>query len=338
MATTKKQPTKKRAASKSQREEKVKSLRILEIDEMIRSGSYPNANDLCKKFEVSRSTIMRDLDFLRDRYNAPLEYDAVRNGFYYTNSSFFIKSVMLTEGELFSVSVIERLLEQYKNTPLENSIKHIFEKIVQLLPQEVSVDTFFMGKDVSFISDPLPQIDEKVFEAVFECLRKKHALQFAYRSVSSTTHKVRTIYPYHVICQKGNWYVLGYSLEKSEVRTYSLARIKDAKKLRETFEVPKDFKAEKYFDSEFGVWHNDKKPETIELLFSEKVNTYILERQWHTTQKVKQNKDGSVTLVFKSNQMQEVLYWVLSFGSRVKVVAPQSLADAVRAEARKMLK
>ena len=56
------------------REDKVKSLRLLEIDRMIREGGYPNAPQLEKKFEVSRSTIMRDLEFLRERYNAPLEY------------------------------------------------------------------------------------------------------------------------------------------------------------------------------------------------------------------------------------------------------------------------
>ena len=56
---------------KKDREEKVKVFRILKIDEIIRSGKFPNASYLCKKFEVSRSTIMRDIDFLRDRYNAP---------------------------------------------------------------------------------------------------------------------------------------------------------------------------------------------------------------------------------------------------------------------------
>ena len=48
---------------KKDREEKVKVFRILKIDEIIRSGKFPNASYLRKKFEVSRSTIMRDIDF-----------------------------------------------------------------------------------------------------------------------------------------------------------------------------------------------------------------------------------------------------------------------------------
>ena len=53
---------------KKDREAKVNVFRILKIDEIIRCGKFPNASYLCKKFEVSRSTIMRDIDFLRDRY------------------------------------------------------------------------------------------------------------------------------------------------------------------------------------------------------------------------------------------------------------------------------
>ena len=76
----------------------------------------------------------------------------------------------------------------------------------------------------------------------------------------------------------------------------------------------------------------------VELLFSKEISTYILERNWHEGQKMKQNKDGTVYLSFKSNQMQETLFWVLHFGSAVKVLSPPELADRVKAEARKIAK
>ena len=117
-----------------ERDHKVKQLRILQIDHMIRSGSYPNVPQMRKKFEVSRSTIMRDLEFLQSRYKAPLIYDIKRKGYYYKDSTFFIKSVMLSEGELFTITTIIPLLEQYKNTPLEHSFKNILLKMMDLLP------------------------------------------------------------------------------------------------------------------------------------------------------------------------------------------------------------
>lgn len=55
-----------------EREDKVKSLRLLKLEQLIKTLNYPNTTVLCKKLEVSRRTIMRDLEFLQDQYNAPI--------------------------------------------------------------------------------------------------------------------------------------------------------------------------------------------------------------------------------------------------------------------------
>ncbi len=321
---------------KSKREEKVKKLRILEIDDLIRNGTYPNATSLGKKFEVSRSTIARDIDFLRDRYNAPLEYDQIKNGYHYTDSTFFIKSVMLSEGELFSISVIQPLLDQYRNTPIESSIKKIFVKLVDLLPTEVSVDSSFVNKDISFIPDALPQINEKVFSSIFESLHTKKTITFSYRSLNGTSWNERSADPYHVICQKGSWYMLAFCHKHNEVRMFSLARMRDVSITKEKFTVQKDFNPNNFFDPSFGVWSNKEQPVKIELEFSASINTLISERTWHDDQTLRQNKDGSVYLSFTSNQMQETLHWVLGFGDSVKVLNPPELIEQVKEEAKKI--
>lgn len=319
------------------REEKVKQLRIIEIDRMIRSGSYPNATTLQKHFEVSRSTIMRDIDFLRDRYNAPLEYDSLKNGYYYTDPTFFVQSVMLSEAELFSVSVIQPLLEQYRNTPLEASVKNIFSKLTDMLPQEVSLDTTFIGKDITFIADPLPAISDDTFTAVFKAMRSHRTIRFFYRALNRSDYTEHRANPYHVLCQKGNWYMLAYDFNHDRITTFSLARIKDIYIEENAFSVPKSFNPHDYCDSSFGVWNNDAPPVKIELLFSKEINTYILERTWHDTQEIRQNDDGTVYLSFLSNQLQETLHWVMHFGSSVRILNPPELAEQVKEEARKIL-
>lgn len=320
------------------REDKVKSLRLLEIDRMIREGGYPNAPQLEKKFEVSRSTIMRDLEFLRERYNAPLEYDADKNGYYYTDPTFFIKSVMLSEGELFTVSTIIPLLEQYKNTPLEASFKSIFQKITDMLPEEVSVNSSFASGGIQFISDPLPNIEAGVFNTVFKAVKLRVSMDFQYCSLGQQEYTPRRLNPYQVICQKGNWYVIGYCHKAEAVRIYSLSRMKKLSCTKKTFTVPADFDIRNHVDPNFGVWNNPTKPVKVELLFSKEISTYILERSWHEGQKMKQYKDGSVYLSFKSNQMQESLFWILHFGSAVKVLNPPELVEKVKKEAKKILK
>lgn len=87
----------------------------------------------------------------------------------------------------------------------------------------------------------------------------------------------------------------------------------------------------------FGIWHNTGDPEDYELLFDSSLANYILEREWHKGQKMEQREDGKVYLKFSSNQRLQVSSWVMSFGTAVEVLAPQSLRDDIRANAEKIL-
>lgn len=321
-----------------EREDKFKTHRLLQIDKWIRNGGYPNVDDIMDKYGISRRTVLRDMEFLRDRYDAPLEFDKARKGYYYSDSTFAIQSVLLTEGDLFTVSTVMPLLEQYKNTPLEDSFRSIMEKIAELLPEQVSVDASFLNKDVSFISDPLPKIEPQVFDAVFKAIKSRLRVCFEYKSSGSSAYKKKTFDSYHVVCQKGSWYVMGFDCGANEVRICALSRIRGVEFLKERFDVPKDFDPSRHIDLSFGVWNNPEPPELYEIRFEKSLANYITEREWHKSQKITKDKDGSVTLKFKSNQRQVILSWVMAFGSCARVIKPQWLAEQIRDEAKRVAK
>ena len=58
--------------------------RLIYIHKRIKAGKYPNCTFLSKKLECSIPTINRDIEFLRDRFLAPIEYDSAKKGYYYT--------------------------------------------------------------------------------------------------------------------------------------------------------------------------------------------------------------------------------------------------------------
>lgn len=311
--------------------------RIIQIDEMLRGGSYVTIASLVRKFGVSQRTVERDFERLRDDLNAPLEYDKSKNMYHYTDPTFSVPNVILTEGELFTVSALLPLMEQYKNTPLESSFKNIMKKLVDFLPDTVSVNSSFLNQDISFISDPLPKIDENIFNMIFKAIKSRKVLSIRYQSSKSQMPKEKTFNAYKVICQKGNWYVFGFEHETSDFRIYSLARIQKAELQNESFRVPQDFDIKKHIDLELGIWNNPGRFEEYEILFAKETSRYVLEREWHKDQIIEQNEDGTVLLKFKSNQSQMIYTRLLSFGNNATVIKPQELREKICSECKKVV-
>lgn len=317
------------------KENHTKPLRLFKIEQAIQELNYPSVQKLMDQLEVSRRTILRDIDELKIYYNAPIEYDRIKKGYYYSDNTYFVKNMMLTESEVFAVTGILPLMERYKNTPLSKTISKVYETLSQMLPNQVEVQTSFMN-DVEFIEEPIPVIEESTFNSVFKATKLHQIMKYDYKKISATEYKQYELHPYRIFCQKGDWYVLGFSPKHNSFSSFSLARMKNIV-LCENFEVDPDYEEKIHIDPNFGIWNNEKLPQKIELLFDKSINTYILERTWHKNQECHQNEDGSVYLSFTSNQDQETLFWVLKFGSRVKVLNPPELREKVMEEHRKAL-
>ena len=314
------------------RNNKVQRYRLLQIDEEIRSGKFPNATSLSKKIEVTSRTIQRDIEYMRDMYNAPIEFDAYKNGYYYTEENFYIKSVPLSEGELFSVALFDQLLEQYRNTPLENDLRSVFKKIEMSLPNKITLDSSFLQNQITFIPDQMGTINSENFSKIFSALKNRHVLDFEYRPLQKTTWMTRRINPLHAVCQKGNWYVMGFCHDKKDIRVFNFSRMQNVTESKEEFDIPEDFNPDKYFDKEIGIWLSATKKYTVELLISAEIGTFALERSWNKNQKIEQREDGSVWVSFETTQLPEVKRWVLGQGKTVKVLGPDELIAQVKEE------
>ena len=315
-----------------QKEKKVLARRINQIDDIIRRGTYPSAAQIAEELEVSLRTVNRDLSNMRDFYYAPLEYDSNKRGWYYKDPNYFIKYIQFEEGELFSLSLFDTLLLQYKNTPLEENLRSVFEKIRTSLPDTVSIDSRFLDDSVTYIPDALAPINKEVFETVFTAVNKGLTLTFDYKPLQKTTYMERSFNPYHIICQRGNWYAIGFCHLKKEVRIFSFSRMKNVQLTKEHFKLPETFNAKDYIDKTMGVWLSAKTKHKVKLLFSSEIGTFAAEHIWHENQTVKQNADGSVEVSFETTQLPEVKRLVLGQGRTVKVLEPKELVDQIREE------
>src|SRR5579859_6852380 len=124
--------------------------RMLRIHQLIQSASFPNASTLAAELEVSTKSIHRDLEFMRDRLELPLEFDRARFGYFYTQEVSSFPTVQITQGELFALIVAERALQQYRGTSFEKPLLSAIRKMGQALPDTISLDLADVERTISF--------------------------------------------------------------------------------------------------------------------------------------------------------------------------------------------
>ncbi len=310
--------------------------RLLHIDGEIRKGTYPNCTGLAREWEVSPRTVQRDIDYLRDELSAPLEYDAIRHGFYYTDRSWFLPSVVLSEGDLIGLLIGTQAAALYQGTPIAGELRSIYGKLAGFLPAKVSLPPELICDRVSFVGPPSRAIDPDIWRTVLRGLTTQQELDVEYRSAGDTESRSRVLRPYHLLNLEGEWYVLAADPAVEGVRQFAVSRIRKAALSDRRFEMPDDFDPKALLGQRFGkILRPDAgKPVRVRLRFDPNMRAYVSEKQWHPGQKMKLQRDSSVVLELPVLDTSDLVPWILGFGRRVRVEAPKGLRDEVRAELR----
>lgn len=309
--------------------------RLLFIDRKISEENYPNCRTLADEWEVSRKTIQRDLDYMRYQLDAPIEYFAARRGYYYTEKNFKLPAISIKESDLFAIYLAEKVLVQYEGTPVYDNLCSIFKKIEDSLPDIIFAETHHDFCRFSFLAASSTIVDPAVWQTVFSCLRSLNSMDIEYQSRQSKTPITRMLDPYHGVRFDGDWYVVGYCHLRREIRTFSLARMKSARKLDRQFRIPPDFNFRKLSGNHFGIhWTTDEI--LVRIRFDRATARFIRERHWHSSQEIEECGDGSLILSLTVNHLLELRRWILSWGSGAQVLEPEELAEQMRNESDKM--
>lgn len=306
--------------------------RLAIIDQAIRSGRWPNASRLAREFEVHPRTIQRDIEFLRDRLQAPLAYDPARNGYRYTDPDFRLPLVRLTESELAALFLAERLLQEYRGTPYAAALASLFQKLTASPGDEISIDLSHLADLHSVHRRGQPAGDPELFGQLVRAIRHGRRLEVVYWTASRDAEGRRVLDPYHLASIQGEWYLYAYCHLREEVRVFCPSRIRSLQETGEAFDRPTDFRIADYLDDTFRVIHGDGRPRRVRLRFTADVARYIREREWHPSQRLKECPDGRVELTLRLNHFLEVKRWALSYGAACEVLEPGELRDEVRKE------
>jgi predicted DNA-binding transcriptional regulator YafY len=307
--------------------------RLLEIHRQLQNGEHPNCSTLARQFEVATKTIHRDIDFMKYRLSAPVEYDSRKKGYYYENPTFMLPALSMSEGELTALLLASRTLSEYQGTPVAGKLRDMFTKLSGMLPDAISVAPAELYSQFTVISPPAIPVKPRIWESVVKALLQKRMLEIEYERKPDVYH----IKPLHLASLHGDWYLFVQFEGYDNFREIALGRIKRLKLLKKTFEDP-GFDKDEFLKGTFRNYSGSKHAYRVKLLFSPTVARRVTEREWHPSQDIIERKNGSVELQFDAKGLVEVKHWILSWGRHCKVLAPKKLKEMVSEEIQSMHK
>ena len=140
--------------------------RMLRIHNLIKGGSHPNAARLARELEVTTKTIYRDIAFMRDRMELPVEFEPAYNGYHYIEEVGQFPTVKITEGELFALMVAEKAMQQYRGTNFEKPLLSAFRKVTEGLTDTISFNLDDFDSSISFRTSAETVLNLDVIDAL----------------------------------------------------------------------------------------------------------------------------------------------------------------------------
>ncbi|HAK58938.1 MAG TPA: WYL domain-containing protein [Nitrospiraceae bacterium] len=315
--------------------DRLKYERFLWFHGRVKNRSHPNARMLADKFELSCRTAQRDIEFMRDRLRAPLEYSCERKGYAYTDQSFELPGLMLTEENVLAVALAVRLASSVPDENMKQSLCSLLDDLLGRKdgPCLCSAD---IAELISVKNVEYSKVSSPYFSVIAAALLKSAPLEITYHSPHTRETTRRMILPLHLLLYMGSWHVIAWCAAKKGLRDFMLSRIGSAKPSGGRWTLPKNVpSAKQYIRKNFGIMQGVKGV-PVKLRFTPSVSAWVREQVWHPTQQASTGRDGSLTLSFPVADFREIRRKILSYGADVKVLSPRALARDIQNEIKRM--
>ena len=310
--------------------------RMMQLHAQLQARKFPNCRKLAHELEVSEKTIQRDIEFMRYQLGLPIEYDQLHFGFVYTERVTAFPSIQVSEGEIVALFVAQKALQQYRGTSFEAPLRAAFQKIGHGLKDKVTFSWSDLNAAISFRSAGQSLADLEVFEVLSHAVLESAEIEFRYRKLRGTAAETRRVRPYHIGCVDNQWYLFAFDLDRNQLRTFALPRVREPRRTGVRFRRPANFSIGKFLDSSFGVFQSDGRT-TVRVRFQPFAAQLVRERMWHHSQKIKELRDGGLELQLRLGSLEEIERWILSWGDQAEVLEPARLQQRLAEVGRKFV-
>lgn len=289
--------------------------RLISIIMILLKKELVSSNEFAQLFNVSKRTILRDMETL-SLSNIPIYAVHGVNGGFGIMNEYKVDKRLLSTSDLVNIWTALGGLEQIlMSEEVEMTIKKIEAMVSPLAPKDSIHLSFYEWEGRSEI--------QQFLKTCQEAISRRCLLSFDYIDKNSVVTK-RTIEPYQVHFSEMSWYVRGFCLQRMGYRTFKLSRIDRLDMMKEkTFNLREDWRDQEQKTS--------YQPELIQVkaLISPGIRDQFIER--YGRKSIEENPESDLILAtIHLPQGTMGFQFLSSFGENLKIVEPRSYANDFR--------
>jgi predicted DNA-binding transcriptional regulator YafY len=313
--------------------------RIYQLERLLRSRQALDRDSLLHELEISRATLKRYLELLRDRMNVPVIYDRYSN-------TYSIKRQMGSApegterqelpGVWFNQQEIIALLTMYQLITgldaagmLQRHLQPILQRLTTMLGS-THMQAQELQRRVRIIGAARREVPSRFFEVVGLALSQRRKLQVTYFTRHRNQTSERFLSPQRLVHHRNTWYLDAWCHSSKQLKRFAMDAVREAKILDEPVKEIALATVEKKMDEGYGIYAGVKL-RWATLVFSPWSATWVAPEKWHPDQKSRTLPDGSLELKIPYTHDDELLLDIQPHGADVRVVAPVALRNKLLA-------
>ena len=277
------------------------------------------AKQLAKELCVSTRTIYRDINILSVA-GIPITSQKGFGGGLSLLQGFSLDKSYFTQEEQNNIVQALQILKSSNYPDADKSLNKVAGLFSHNLQSEwLEIDFSYWGS---------PEKERNNITALERAIINKYVITFTYFNAELTvTHQ--TVEPLKLVFKSHSWYLVAYSENKKDIRTFKMSRIRELQITNQLFdrELPKDFSITPVYKEEYNT------PVFI-LHFSEKIAYKVYDE--FQEKYIKKLDDGTLEVTFRYQLSDWTFLYLLSFGEYVEIIEPVEARNILKEKAKKI--
>jgi predicted DNA-binding transcriptional regulator YafY len=304
--------------------------RFYKIDQLLKDRKVVSFATFMDKLGVSRASLKRDLEYMRERFNAPIEYDREANGYRFgaprAGPRYELPGLWFSSDEAYALLSMQALLAELQPGLLEPHIGPLQERLRAILGGEPAWKD--IQNRIRVFQPERRKAPAAHFGLVATAVLRRARLWVRHYNRKEDRETERELSPQRLVHYRGNWYVDAWCHAREDVRSFSVdafraAELRDAR----AKDVPAA-ELDAHLGSGYGIFAG-RAVQWAKLRFTPEAARWVASQVWHPTQRTEVEADGSYLLEIPYADDRELLMEILKFGADVEVLQPKALRQRV---------